>query len=194
NHRTKVGSDSTWRVDRLRHRALPLLLAVDEDDRLVFVSLHARPGPLFAFAQRHGATLVVERRAKTRARTQMREYLHGRRTAFELPFALLGTEFEQHVWRTLASIPYGETRAYAELASSIGSPNSARAVGRANGRNPLPLLLPCHRVIGATGALVGFGGGLPTKRWLLQLEREHQPPPWRPGERGDAPLQLGLFG
>lgn len=101
---------------------------------------------------------------------QLREYFEGRRTAFEVPLAPEGTPFQQQVWRTLATIPYGRTISYGELAARVGRPHASRAVGAANGRNPLPIVLPCHRVIGANGALTGFGGGLPTKRFLLQLE------------------------
>lgn len=104
------------------------------------------------------------------ARRQLLDYLRGERTAFELPLAPVGTPFQLQVWNTLARIPYGETWSYAQLAQQIGRPSATRAVGAANGRNPLPIVLPCHRVIGADGALTGFGGGLPTKQALLRLE------------------------
>ena len=104
------------------------------------------------------------------ARRQLQEYFAGRRRGFDLPLAPEGTAFQCKVWLTLADIPYGETISYAELASRIDRPSATRAVGAANGRNPLPIVLPCHRVIGADGSLTGFGGGLPTKRWLLELE------------------------
>ncbi|HET6432639.1 methylated-DNA--[protein]-cysteine S-methyltransferase [Dyella sp.] len=104
------------------------------------------------------------------ARVQLQEYFDGTRRAFSLPLHPLGTPFQQEVWRALAEIPYGQTISYGELARRIGSPAAVRAVGAANGRNPLPLVLPCHRVIGSNGSLTGFGGGLPTKRWLLGLE------------------------
>jgi methylated-DNA-[protein]-cysteine S-methyltransferase len=104
------------------------------------------------------------------ARRQLREYFQGRRTTFELPVAPEGTPFQRHVWGMLATIPYGQTISYAELASRVGRPGASRAVGAANGRNPLPIVLPCHRVIGADGSLTGFGGGLPLKRFLLELE------------------------
>jgi methylated-DNA-[protein]-cysteine S-methyltransferase len=103
-------------------------------------------------------------------RRQLDEYFAGQRRGFELPLAPHGTPFQLQVWRTLATIPYGETISYAQLAARVGRPNAMRAVGAANGRNPLPLVLPCHRVIGADGSLTGFGGGLPTKRYLLTLE------------------------
>lgn len=105
-----------------------------------------------------------------RAAAQLREYFAGTRRQFDLPLAPAGTPFQRHVWQTLASIPYGETITYRELAARTGRPSASRAVGAANGRNPLPIVLPCHRVIGADGSLTGFGGGLPTKRFLLELE------------------------
>lgn len=100
----------------------------------------------------------------------MREYFDRRRTVFDLPLKPRGTEFQLRVWKALEQIPYGETRSYSEIARAIGSPDAVRAVGAANGRNPLPIVLPCHRVIGANGGLTGFGGGLPLKKLLLELE------------------------
>ncbi len=101
---------------------------------------------------------------------QLREYFDGTRTTFDLPLAPEGTAFQCEVWRTLATIPYGATWSYRDLAHAIGRPAAVRAVGAANGRNPLPIVLPCHRVIGADGSLTGFGGGLPIKEALLRLE------------------------
>lgn len=103
-------------------------------------------------------------------RRQLGEYFDRRRTTFDLPLAPRGTTFQLQVWHTLATIPYGETISYTDLAARVGRPTATRAVGAANGRNPLPIVLPCHRVIGADGSLTGFGGGLPTKRFLLELE------------------------
>jgi methylated-DNA-[protein]-cysteine S-methyltransferase len=104
------------------------------------------------------------------AEAQLREYFAGARRAFELPLAPQGTPFQVQVWRTLARIGYGETWSYARLAQAVGRPSATRAVGAANGRNPLSIVLPCHRVIGSDGSLTGFGGGLPVKRFLLELE------------------------
>lgn len=104
------------------------------------------------------------------ARIQLEEYFAGARQHFELPLNPLGTPFQLEVWRALAHIGYGTTISYGELARRIENPCAVRAVGAANGRNPLPIVLPCHRVIGANGSLTGFGGGLPTKRFLLSLE------------------------
>jgi methylated-DNA-[protein]-cysteine S-methyltransferase len=101
---------------------------------------------------------------------QLKEYFAGRRSEFDLPLAPEGTEFQREVWKRLQEIPYGETISYGELARRIGNPNASRAVGPANGSNPLPIVIPCHRVIGANGKLTGFGGGLPTKEALLALE------------------------
>jgi methylated-DNA-[protein]-cysteine S-methyltransferase len=102
--------------------------------------------------------------------SQLNEYFAGRRHDFELPLRLTGTPFRLSVWRALAAIPYAATRSYGELAAAIGRPRAARAVGLANGRNPFAIVLPCHRVIGSSGALVGYGGGLERKAWLLEHE------------------------
>ncbi|MGJ4730941.1 methylated-DNA--[protein]-cysteine S-methyltransferase [Luteimonas sp. SDU101] len=104
------------------------------------------------------------------ARAQLDEYFAGRRRSFALPLSPQGTAFQLSVWNALATIPYGRTISYADLATRVGRPTAMRAVGAANGRNPLPIVLPCHRVIGADGTLTGFGGGLPTKQFLLKLE------------------------
>lgn len=102
---------------------------------------------------------------------QLREYFAGRRTVFEVAVAPAGTPFQLRVWRALQEIPYGETTSYSELARRLGDVKATRAVGLANGANPIAIVIPCHRVIGARGALTGFGGGLLTKRALLDLER-----------------------
>lgn len=101
---------------------------------------------------------------------QIDEYFAGSRREFDVPLAPRGTAFQLEVWRALQRIPYGETRSYAEIARSIGRPAATRAVGAANGANPIPIIIPCHRVIGSNGALTGFGGGIDVKRWLLDLE------------------------
>jgi len=102
---------------------------------------------------------------------QLQEYFAGRRREFDLRLAPLGTPFQQTVWRAVAAIPYGTTVSYAEIARRIGKPKAVRAVGGANGRNPIPIVVPCHRVIGSDGSLTGFGGGLEIKQKLLDLER-----------------------
>ncbi|HHW4678452.1 MAG TPA: methylated-DNA--[protein]-cysteine S-methyltransferase [Xylella sp.] len=103
-------------------------------------------------------------------RTQLLEYLHGERHTFTLPLRPRGTPFQCTVWHALANIPFGQTWSYAQLAAHVGRPGAHRAVGATNARNPLPIVLPCHRVIGRNGALTGFSGGLATKRTLLYLE------------------------
>jgi methylated-DNA-[protein]-cysteine S-methyltransferase len=102
---------------------------------------------------------------------QLREYFLGKRTDFDLPLEPQGTAFQRGVWKRLEEIPYGETISYGELAKRVGNPKASRAVGAANGQNPIPIVIPCHRVIGANGKLTGFGGGLPTKEKLLNLEK-----------------------
>jgi methylated-DNA-[protein]-cysteine S-methyltransferase len=104
-------------------------------------------------------------------REQLAEYFAGERQTFDVPLAMEGTEFQRAVWSALREIPYGETTSYGELARRLGRPEASRAVGAANGSNPIAVIVPCHRVIGADGSLTGFGGGLERKRTLLDLER-----------------------
>ncbi len=104
------------------------------------------------------------------AARQLKEYFDGQRQEFDLPLFFAGTEFNQRVWETLLEIPYGVTWSYGQLAAHIGAPKASRAVGAANGRNPISIVVPCHRVIGSTGRHVGYGGGLPAKAWLLEHE------------------------
>jgi methylated-DNA-[protein]-cysteine S-methyltransferase len=101
---------------------------------------------------------------------QLNEYFAGKRREFDLPLRMAGTEFQRRVWRELAEIPFGETRSYGQLAKRLDNPNGSRAVGLANGRNPIAIIVPCHRVIGADGSLTGFGGGIDRKEWLLTHE------------------------
>ena len=107
------------------------------------------------------------------ARRQLREYFDGERKEFQLPLSLAGTEFQLSVWHKLQEIPYGKTVSYGDVAKSIDKPKAVRAVGAANCRNPIPIIVPCHRVIGSHGDLTGFGGGLDTKEALLRLEAEN---------------------
>jgi methylated-DNA-[protein]-cysteine S-methyltransferase len=116
---------------------------------------------------------------------QLEEYFQGARREFDLPLRLEGTDFQRRAWRNLLEIPYGKTRSYGEQAQRIGNPKASRAVGLANGRNPIPIVVPCHRVIGAHGSLTGFGGGIARKRWLLAHENQH-------GSGGIALLQQEL--
>jgi methylated-DNA-[protein]-cysteine S-methyltransferase len=108
------------------------------------------------------------------ARRQLEEYFAGERTEFDLPLAPEGTPFQQRVWEALRAIPYGETVSYGELARRIGQPTASRAVGLANGKNPISIVVPCHRVIGSSGKLIGYGGGLERKQTLLELERARE--------------------
>ncbi len=101
---------------------------------------------------------------------QLEQYFAGERIEFDLTLDMRGTEFQRNVWDALLTIPYGETRSYGEIAKQIGRPDRARAVGAANGSNPVSIVVPCHRVIGSDGSLTGYGGGLPRKRWLLDHE------------------------
>ena len=143
----------------------PLLLAAD-DEGLHLIEFHTPRHPMSRLShwiEGDNAILKATRR-------QLDEYFSGSRKDFDLPLAPQGTPFQKEVWHRLATIPYGQTISYAQLAQRVGKPTAMRAVGAANGRNPLPIVLPCHRVIGADGSLTGFGGGLPTKLFLLQLE------------------------
>jgi len=115
--------------------------------------------------------LPVDALCKKAAR-QIAEYFASQRQEFDLPLNPQGSEFDRRVWKTLLKIPFGTTWSYGQLAKRIGAPNAARAVGAANGRNPIGLVIPCHRVIGANGKHVGYGGGLPAKAWLLEHEAE----------------------
>ena len=105
---------------------------------------------------------------------QLQAYFARERTDFDLSLDLVGTEFQRRVWAALLTIPYGETRSYGELAKQIGSPGASRAVGLANGHNPIGIIVPCHRVIGSNGSLTGYGGGLERKRALLDMEKSHK--------------------
>jgi len=148
----------------------PLLLAADEQG-LQLIEFHSPRHPMARLEKwAKGKNSVLEA-----TRAQLEEYFAGTRKQFDLPLAPQGTPFQKEVWHTLATIPYGETISYAQLAQRVGKPTAMRAVGAANGRNPLPIVLPCHRVIGADGSLTGFGGGLPTKQFLLELEGALKP-------------------
>lgn len=142
---------------------------VEEDGRILALDLirkdgGVKSGPLAADAAREETPLLRE------ARRQLEAYLAGRLRDFDLPLAPRGTPFQLKVWRALTRIPYGETRSYKQIAEAVDCPRSCRAVGMANNRNPISIVIPCHRVIGADGTLVGYGGGLPIKECLLRLE------------------------
>ena len=113
-----------------------------------------------------GLTALLERASR-----QLEEYFAGKRKQFDLPLSLRGTEFQRQVWAALRDIPYGETRSYGQIAQAVGRPKAVRAVGMANHRNPISIIVPCHRVVGADGSLTGYGGGLENKKFLPALER-----------------------
>ena len=167
----------------------PLLLAGD-GSRIKLIHFGAGPHP--RRPERHWIADALPFEAVV---AQLQEYFAGRRQFFELPLAPEGTPFQRTVWQALTRIPYGETISYGELARRIGKPQASRAVGLANGANPLPIVVPCHRVIGADGSLTGFGGGLDIKRKLLALEREvsaRDMTASAKGRRGEAP-QMDLL-
>ena len=120
----------------------------------------------FGAVPANGAHPVLEETQR-----QLRAYFAGERQDFDLPLDFRGTEFQRRVWHALLAIPFGETRSYRDIATQLGQPSATRAVGAANGRNPIPIVAPCHRVIGANGSLTGFGGGLENKAFLLDLEQ-----------------------
>jgi len=144
----------------------PLTAVVDERGRLVALEFSGR-GRLSASAGEPGPKA---RAGLDRVGAQLREYFAGRRRKFTFPLAPRGSEFQQRVWEELLRIPYGATVSYGELAARIGNASAQRAVARANATNPIAVVVPCHRVIGADGTLTGYGGGLDTKRRLLELE------------------------
>ncbi|HEX4152678.1 MAG TPA: methylated-DNA--[protein]-cysteine S-methyltransferase [Steroidobacteraceae bacterium] len=143
-----------------------LLLSTD-GEALTGIHMHLADGPA---PEMRDWACDADAGVLPKAARQLEEYFAGKRREFDLPTRPSGTTFQRLVWRQLMDIGYGETWSYGKLAQRIGNPNASRAVGLANGRNPLPVLVPCHRVIGADGSLTGYGGGLERKRWLLAHE------------------------
>ncbi|MCF3932608.1 methylated-DNA--[protein]-cysteine S-methyltransferase [Acuticoccus sp. M5D2P5] len=141
------------------------LLLAGETDALQVLGF-----PSGSRAMEPAPTWIRDDRVFRDVRDQLAAYFTGELRAFDIAIDPRGTPFQQHVWHLLATIPYGETRSYGDLALTLGASGASRAVGAANGANPLPIILPCHRVIGSTGKLTGFGGGIATKRYLLDLE------------------------
>lgn len=129
----------------------------DDPDRVKFSSLE--------LSKDHPVLKRVER--------QLKEYFEGKRNRFDIPYEFYGTAFQKNVWKALSRIPYGEKRTYLDIAKEVRSPKACRAVGAANGKNPISIIVPCHRVIGSNGTLTGFAGGLDTKKFLLDLESSH---------------------
>ena len=138
------------------------IMITEEDEAIVEISFAAK---LAEGAERKESPLLK------RCYQQLLEYFSGERTEFDLPLSPKGSAFQQMVWQALSTIPYGEVRSYGDIARQIGNPKACRAVGGANNRNPIAIVIPCHRVMGANGRLVGYGGGLDKKEMLLELER-----------------------
>ena len=159
----------------------PLLCVVDETGAVVRVEFvtgrnNGRESLRITDRMREQGIELVEDAGRTAGlRRQLAEYFAGERREFDLRLAPEGTPFERSVWEELKRIPFGETRSYGEIAQAIGRPGAARAVGRANGANPIPIVVPCHRVIGSDGSLTGFGGGLEAKSRLLEIEGRRLP-------------------
>jgi methylated-DNA-[protein]-cysteine S-methyltransferase len=168
-----MNADLAWDLLEIPAAGSPggalVVLAVAAGGALVELNLFQSAAAALA-AVPPGAVRRPGRPPLPEVRTQLAEYSAGERRSFAFPLAPRGTEFERRVWQALTEIPYGETRSYAEIARAIGRPAACRAVGRANGRNPIALVIPCHRVIGSDGSLTGYGGGLELKRFLLDLE------------------------
>jgi len=160
-------------LQRLDSPLGPLTLAADRQGTLVYLGFGERDPRtrLLAALDPEAAELAADSGVLAPVRRQLEEYFQGRRRDFELPLAPRGTPFQLRVWAELRRIPYGRTVSYGELARRLGDPGLSRAVGAANGANPISIIIPCHRVIGADGSLTGYGGGLPIKRALLALER-----------------------
>lgn len=152
-------------VDVLTTAIGPLTLIADEDALLEVRFGDEGSAPPRAERAERGGNPILRKAVR-----QLEEYFRGERRNFDIPIRMEGTDFQRLVWDALRAIPYGETRSYAEIAAQIGRPRAVRAVGGANHHNPLPIVVPCHRVVGANGKLVGFGGGLEVKRRLLEIE------------------------
>jgi len=150
----------------------PIQAAFDAQGSLIYLGFaeHEHRTPLLAKLARLNPIEQPGDRQLARLSQQLEGYAAGQRTTFDLPMRLHGTAFEQRVWGALQRIPHGETRSYGQLAAELGDANLSRAVGRANGANPISILVPCHRVIGASGSLTGYAGGLDMKERLLRLE------------------------
>ncbi|MDQ2884007.1 MAG: methylated-DNA--[protein]-cysteine S-methyltransferase [Actinomycetota bacterium] len=159
------------------------LVAVDGALAGLYLDLqrHRPPAEMFGDSDPTPFTEVIR---------QLDEYFAGQRTAFDVPMALVGTPFQRTVWAALQEIPYGETWSYGQLAERIGRRGAARAVGLANGRNPIGIIVPCHRVVGATGNLTGYGGGLERKQHLLDFERRHRRGSAHPEPLFDLPVTM----
>ena len=162
----------TYYTDTFDSPCGPLLCVVDEAGAVVRIEFcNGRHSlKIIERLKAAGAEIVEDASRTAEVRRQLAEYFAGERREFDLALAPQGTPFERAVWGELLKIPFGETRTYGEIAETLGRPGAARAVGRANSANPIPIVVPCHRVIGSDGSLTGFGGGLDAKSRLLELE------------------------
>ncbi|HVC78955.1 MAG TPA: methylated-DNA--[protein]-cysteine S-methyltransferase [Chloroflexota bacterium] len=165
-------------LDTTDSPAGPLTFAVDEQGALLWLTFHE--GRYVRTIEeelvREGHHAHQDRTRTALARAQLEEYARGTRRVFDVPLTLVGTPWQKTVWRALIEIPFGQTRTYGQVAALIGHPAAARAMGRANATNRIPLVVPCHRVIGADGSLTGYGGGLHIKTRLLAHEARHASP------------------
>jgi O-6-methylguanine DNA methyltransferase len=159
-------------VETIESPAGPLTFATDEQGALLWLQFTDGEYELTVEQEleRGGFSIEQDQDVTAGARTELLEYCAGTRREFDVPFVLIGSEWQRVVWKALTRIPFGETRSYAEVAAMVGRPKAARAVGRANATNRLPLVVPCHRVISADGSLAGFAGGTHLKIWLLEHE------------------------
>jgi methylated-DNA-[protein]-cysteine S-methyltransferase len=159
-------------VDQVEEYPGPFTFGVDERGALLWLQFQDGDYPETAaeVLAGRGYQLDVDPARTAQARAELMEYCRGERTAFTLPCAMNGTPWQQTVWQAVREIPFGETRTYGEIAAGLGRPGAARAMGRANATNPLPIVVPCHRVVGANGSLTGYAGGLHIKQRLLEHE------------------------
>jgi len=159
-------------LDTVEESPGPLAFAVNDDGALLWLQFldgrYART--IEQEVEREGYHIACDRTRTARARAELLEYCAGARRTFDVPLVFAGSAWQNMVWRALTNIPFGETRTYAEVAAMVGRPGAARAMGRANATNRIPLVIPCHRVVGADGSLTGFGGGLHLKTRLLAHE------------------------
>jgi O-6-methylguanine DNA methyltransferase len=165
--------DGRWAyVETIEEHPGPFAFAVDEEGALLWLQFLDGDYPLTIEEElaRSGFQIAADRERTARAREELLEYCRGDRQTFSVPLRLNGTDWQVAVWQALTRIPFGETRTYGQLAGELGRPKAARAMGRANATNPISIVVPCHRVIGANGALTGYGGGLHIKERLLAHE------------------------
>lgn len=152
-----------------------MLIVTDEEDQLRALDFYDYESRMQKLLTRHyGAYELIETATPTKIADALTNYFAGKLSAVcDLTVCTGGTTFQREIWKALRSVPAGESLSYGELARQVGRPNASRAVGLANGANPIAIVVPCHRIIGANGALTGYGGGLPRKRWLLDHEQKH---------------------